>query len=122
MKNIINTTPAIPVQVTRLQNKPMQTFRFCIPFLVVAAVFAVYYIFGTQAKADSSERVTQLQQELSEQQEIYHRYAPMAQQAKIAERQMTLANQRANTIREELKLLQGFQQVANWTAQTSPPP
>lgn len=113
MKNIINTTPAIPVQVTRLQNKPMQTFRFCIPFLVVAAVFAVYYIFGTQAKADSSERVTQLQQELSEQQEIYHRYAPMAQQAKIAERQMTLANQRANTIREELKLLQGFQQVAN---------
>jgi len=65
-----------------------------------------------KVSASSSERVLALEKELRAQQEIYRRYAPLAQQARIAERNMTLANQRANIIREELKLLQGFQEGA----------
>jgi len=83
--------------------------------LFVAVILGMHFrSYGEtpESSAEPVERITRLQEDLKDQQATYNRYAPIAQQAKIAERHMTLANQRANTIREELKLLQSFQEGA----------
>lgn len=79
-----------------------------IAFLVVFVSLMLLASFG--GSASPSDRVSELKNELSRQQAIYHEYAPIAQQGKIAERHLVLANQKANAIREELKILDGFQQ------------
>lgn len=72
--------------------------------LVLGVLYMHFSSYGVVV-AEKTERVSMLQKELTRQQETWKYYAPIAKQAKIAERQMTLANQKANTIREELSLL-----------------
>ena len=86
--------------------------RFTAPFLFVAVLFALYFTLGTEkpVKANESERITELKEELSERQAVWKEYAPQAAQGKIAERRMSLAAQEANTIREEIAILEGNEQ------------
>lgn len=88
----------------KIANAVAYTF-FGILVLGVVMHFASYGEMPAQSAP--SDRVAQLEAQLAEQKAIYHQYAPIAQQARIAERQLTLANQKASLIREELAMLRG---------------
>ena len=79
--------------------------------IAILVLIPIWFIFNTffAPKASSHERISEVKQAITEQQDAYQYYAPLARQGKLAEQQMGLASQKANLLRQELKELEGFQ-------------
>jgi len=75
--------------------------------IFVLFVLVLLYMHFTSLGASANTRITEVRQSIKEQQDAYNYYAPVARQGKIAEQQMSLANQKANLLRQELKELEG---------------
>lgn len=88
-------------------NKALQFIGYVLLFVFVFAYLLHFFGNDVTPEVGSRDRINELEDQLSEQKDIWHEYAPIAQQGKIAERRMTVANQQANIIREELTLLKG---------------
>jgi len=78
----------------------------CIYFAIVAFILAVLFFgsrfFYSTGSVQAIDDQTRLINELQEEKDTWSKYAPEARQGRIAERHMTLANQKANLIRQEL--------------------
>ena len=79
-----------------------------IPFAILCSAI-LYMHFSTYGDMPKTSAVTDLQVRLQEQQSIYNHYAPIVQQGEIAKRHLILANKKANILREEIKIAEGFQ-------------
>ena len=75
--------------------------------ILFVSVGALIILFSFFTSAKAVDEISILREDLLEQKAIWNHYAPIAKHGKIAERHLTVANLRANIIREELKLLEG---------------